>query len=665
MSLNAHQLKAVRTTEGRVLILAGAGSGKTSVLTHRIAYLIQELSVSPEAILGLTFTNKAAQEMRERVSRMIGPKMAKKVTLCTFHSFCMHVLRKEIHHLGYTSQFSLYDEKDVKRVVGQLARHLLEHEGDLPSLEPTIAKISYAKSRGLSFEEIKAEKPTWHDQFSHDLFDRLQTCMRAYNAVDFDSLLSLTVKLFEDFPEVLQKYQERLRYVMIDEYQDTNPIQYRLAKLLAEKYQNLCVVGDDDQSIYGWRGAEIKNILQFESSHIIKLEQNYRSTPTILKAANAVISHNQQRHDKQLWSTKESGEPIALFHAPTEIEEAQSIAQRLVSLRKEKKIPWKEMAILYRSNVLARPLELALMQMPWEREGQWIRGIPYQVFGGTEFFERSEIKDLIAYLKVIVNPLDQEALLRIINVPRRGISDQTLDLLTQVNRKRNIPLWEVLKGIPTNFPELLTELSSRAISGIQAFVSLIETAQKKFQDKPLHSSFQWLIEKIDYKKAILDDVKSDKMRDFKWENVEHCVDTLAQYEEQMTQEGQTEELSLHHFLTNTLLDEESLPHRGKKGREDCVNLMTFHSAKGLEFEACFLVGLEDHILPHEKSLGHVGVEEERRLFYVAMTRAKKHLTLSMARQRKRMGKDCNSSPSRFLFEIPKELIKVSSWKNAD
>lgn len=671
MTLNREQQKAVHTTEGRILILAGAGSGKTSVLTHRIAYLIEKKQVAPETILGLTFTNKAAEEMRHRLAKFIPRNLAKQVTLCTFHSFCMNLLRKEIHHLGYTQKFSLYGEKEIRRLISQIARHLLEHEGDLPSLESTIAKLTFAKNK-YSFsseDQCRVEEPeqaTWHDKFTQDIFERLQFCMRAYNAVDFDSLLSLVVQLFEEFPEVLARYQERFRYVMIDEYQDTNPIQYRLAALLCAKHNNLCVVGDDDQSIYGWRGAEIKHILQFRADILIKLEQNYRSTPTILAAANAVISHNQERHAKQLWSESERGDLITLFHAPTEVEEATSVVQRIIQLCKQKKLAWKDIAILYRSNSLSAPFEAALMQAVWEKDGQWIRGIPYQVFGGTELYERSEVKDLIAYLKAISNPLDQEALLRIINVPRRGISDQSLDLITQYNRKRDIPLYELLEKIASSSvdaADLIEQLSDRALKGVRSFVQIMNSAKEKFQSKALAPSLAWLLEEIDYKKAIQEEVKSDKMREFKWENVLQCQEALASYEEEMRLEGKESELSLHDFLQNTLLDKDKMPLKDKSFSENRVNLMTFHSAKGLEFSACFLVGLEDHIIPHEKSVSERGVEEERRLMYVAMTRAKQHLTLSMARKRKRMGKEANSNPSRFLFEIPKELIQVSLWQH--
>jgi ATP-dependent DNA helicase UvrD/PcrA len=654
--LNSEQRRAVETTEGRVLILAGAGSGKTSVLTHRIAYLIDKKGVPPEQILGLTFTNKAAREMRHRVEGLVGKAAAKKITLSTFHSFCMKILRKEIDRLGYTKEFTLYDERDVKRVMTQLTSLLLEHQGELPSLQTTMAKISHARSRGVSPEELSPEKASWHDKFTQELFTRLHSCMRAYNAVDFDSLLSLTIELFEKHPDVLERYRTHFRYIMIDEYQDTNPIQYQLAALLSSKHNNLCVVGDDDQSIYSWRGAEIKNILNFESHHVIKLEQNYRSTPHILHAANSVIKHNSERHEKTLWSAHEMGEPITLFHAPTEVEEANAIVRHLIAYKKEKNLKWREMAILYRSNILAQPLELALMQATWEENGKYCRGIPYEIFGGLELFERSEIKDLLAYLRLIANPLDQEALLRIINVPRRGISDQTLDILTQINRKNNMPLWEVLRSA-----RKMSDLSERALKAIDSFITLIEEGQKALNHPPLYQQLCDLAEKIDFQQAIKEEVKSEKMRAFKMQNIEHFLSSLEQYENQMMQDGRQDEISLCNFLSEVILDQEQWQKNRKNFSDDKISLMTFHGSKGLEFPACFLVGLEDHIIPHEKSLSEGSLEEERRLMYVAMTRAQKYLTLSMAKQRKRMGKEMKSSPSRFLFEIPKDLLKIVSW----
>ncbi len=632
MKLNDPQQKAVETVKGRVLVLAGAGSGKTRVIVYRIAHLIQ-LGVSPQSILGLTFTNKAAAEMRHRLEALIGKEIGKQVTLCTFHSFCMRVLRKEIEKLGYTKEFSLYDERDIQRLIKQLARDMLGHEGELPSLAPTRAALAEVANRGVDEDE----EGDWHDSFSKDLYTRLTSSLRAYNAVSFDSLILLTIQLFEEHPDVLERYQERFQYLMIDEYQDTNTTQFKLAELLAAKYQNLCVVGDDDQSIYGWRGAEVKNILNFRADHKIKLEQNYRSTSAILEAANAVIRNNKNRHDKSLWSASKQADPIELFHAPTDAEEALAVVNRMLRF-KEQGLKWKDMAILYRSNALSRQFEMALMQASWKSEsGQWMRGIPYEVFGGLEFSERSEIKDLLAYLRAIANPLDQEALLRIINVPRRGISDAFLDTVTQANRSQNVPLWELLK--------------KEDKKAVRSFVDLMEEGALRFKNPPFGEALTWLIDKINYKKAIEEEVKSEKMRQFKWENVQECVNALAQAQEETLQD----------FIANTSLNRQMIT-SNKKGDEDKVHLMTLHSAKGLEFPACFLIGLEDGIVPHEKSMMQTGLEEERRLFYVGITRAQKHLTMSMARARMRMGKTYPTNPSRFLHEIPKTLFKITDHK---
>ncbi len=656
MHLNENQEKAVRSVHGRILVLAGAGSGKTGVIVHRIAHLIRNVGADPQSILGLTFTNKAAAEMRHRVEKLIGPA-AKNVTLSTFHSFCMQVLRREIGILGYTRDFSLYDEGDIQRLINQITRDILGHEGELPSLAPTRAALSDAANRGVIGAEEKGH--TWHDQFSKDLYARLHSTLRAYNAVSFDSLITLAIQLFEQHPSVLEKYQDRYRYLMIDEYQDTNPAQFRLAELMAAKYQNHCVVGDDDQSIYGWRGAEVKNILHFKADQIIKLEQNYRSTPSILNAANAVIRNNKSRHDKNLWSSSAQSEPIEIFNAATDVDEAAAVVARLIRFKEKEGLKWRDMAILYRSNALSRQFEMALMQASWQKDGQWVRGIPYEVFGGLEFSERSEIKDLLAYLRAIANPLDQEALLRIINVPRRGISDNFLDLLTQQNRSKEIPLWNLLeetaegKNPISNHP--------KALAGVRSFVELMKTAQSRFQKRPLSDGLVWLLERINYKKAIEEDVKSDKMREFKWENVQECVNTLAQYE----QDASGEEVSLQHFISNTTLMRQTIQTHSKHTNEDKVHLMTFHSAKGLEFPVCFLVGLEDGILPHEKSMMQTGLEEERRLFYVGITRAKKFLVMSMSRARMRMGKTHPTNPSRFLHEIPKGLLKATDPKFFD
>lgn len=652
--LNPQQKKVVENVEGRLLVLAGAGSGKTKVLTLRMAFLIEKKGVLPEQILGLTFTNKAASEMRHRLGGIVSPKIAKKTMLSTFHSFCMHILRNEIHHLGYTAKFSLYDEQDVQRLVNLIARDLLDHEGDLPSLASTMRLVREARNKGASHLYTE-EKNHWHADFAQEVYKRLQDSMRAYNAVDFDHLLGLVVELFERFPDILEKYQDRFRYIMIDEYQDTNLVQYRLAHLLSSGHSNLCVVGDDDQSIYGWRGADVKNILDFKDAITVKLEQNYRSTNTILKAANAVIHHNQQRHSKALWSSKGEGDLIEIFHAPTELEEAQSVVKRLLFFKESQELGWRDFAILYRSNALSRSFEIALMKEAWKKEGKWIQGIPYQVFGGQEFYERKEVKDLCAYLRVVLNPLDQEAILRIINQPRRGIGEDSLDLITAYNRKHSLPLWEVLEGIIEKDPRFNNlEIPSKAFQGCVLFVSVIREAQERFASGALADSVRWLLKSVNYDKAIRQEVKSEQMRDFKKENIEAFIKGLESFE--LSEKG-----SLEEFLAHISLNSQEYA-KSRKHDEDQVHLMTFHSSKGLEFPVCFLVGVEDHIMPHEKSLLETGLEEERRLMYVAMTRAKQKLVISMAKVRKRMGKEEVSRPSRFLFEIPKELLSVRDWR---
>ena len=637
--LNPEQRKGVTTAEGRVLILAGAGSGKTSVLTHRIAYLINNRGIDPSKIVGLTFTNKAAGEMRERVAKLIGPAKAKQVTLSTFHSFCLNILRKEIHRLGFTSQFSLYDEKDMKRLLKNIAREALEHEGELPSIEGNYAAIQKARNQGVAPENLEADKTTI------ELYSELDNALRAYNALDFDALLFLTVHLFEKFPDVLEAYQEKFHYFMIDEYQDTNPIQYRLADLLSKKRGNLCVVGDDDQSIYGWRGAEVEHILNFPYDTLVKLEQNYRSTSTVLNAANHVIKNNKTRHEKVLWSDKGKGASIEIFHKPTEEEEVDAVIERLIDLKTRENRPWSDFAILYRSNLLARPFERGLIRAAWKRGDGFVRGVPYRVFGGTELYERAEVKDLMAYLKVIANPQDQTALLRIINYPRRGISEKTLDQLTTYNRSHKIPLAKVIEAPPETL-----SISERGRGGLASFSALMKQAREKFAQGSLADSLTWLVETIEYKSSIGGEVKSEKAREFKWQGVLDAIEALKNYEEE------TENPSLADFVANTLLDKQS--QAAQKGF-DGVSLMTFHSSKGLEFPVCFLTCLEDHIIPHEKSLAETGLEEERRLMYVAITRCQHKLFLSMSRKRPYFGKEMKTNPSRFLYEIPKDLLNVT------
>lgn len=647
--LNSKQKEATLATEGKTLVLAGAGSGKTSVLIARIVYLIEELHVPPSQILGLTFTNKAAREMRERIGRFVDKKIASQIPLSTFHSFCFHLLKKEIHHLGYTEKFSIYDENDIRRVLQSLFKEHSEEGEGIAINDDILASI---KKIQLG-EEPKLDKSHKATKLLKGVTNDLASSLRAFNAVDFDGLILLTIQLFEQFPSILEKYQNLYRYIMIDEYQDTNSAQYQVVNLLSLSHQNLCVVGDDDQSIYGWRGAKVKHILEFEYKTLIKLEQNYRSTKVILDGANHLIKNNSERHEKTLWSDKTGAECIHIFHAPDEEKEAEGVVARMLKLRKELALNWSQMAILYRSNVLTRPLEVALMNAPWRSdEGEFRRGIPYIIAEGSEWYTRAEIKDMLAYLKLMVNPQDGEALLRIINYPRRGISNQTVDTLTQINRKNNIPLMDLLYDVAYK-GEHLDKLSSSARGAIGNFLHLIEEARKGFEQKPLKIAMQELLNATGYLAMIDLETKSEKGATFKKGNVEQLVKMMEQYEEE------AEEPSLHDFIHTSILDSRYMG--TNKRNADAVNLLTFHSAKGLEFEACFIIGAEDHLIPHEKSLLETGIEEERRLLYVAMTRAKEHLTFSMARQRSRYGKPQASTPSRFLYEIPKELFQMSAW----
>ena len=648
--LNQAQREAVTTVDGRLLILAGAGSGKTKVLTLRMAYLIEMLSCPPDAILGLTFTNKAASEMRARLAALIDARKAKKVQLSTFHSFCMYVLRKEAQHLGYTGEFTLYDRQDVLRLANSIARDILEHEGELPSIAKTLEVIALAKNKGLQAAEISGSGSKWHDSFTQEVAKRLSDSLRAYNACDFDHLLYLTAELFEKKPEVLKRYQERFRYVMIDEYQDTNPIQARIADLLTKRSNNLCVVGDDDQSIYSWRGADVANILRFDSAKVVKLEQNFRSTNTILKAANNMICKNATRHKKELWSNKGDGALIEVFFAPSEALEAEAVVSRLLKHKERHGFRFGDFAILYRSNALSRPLESALMRQSVLCEDKRYRSIPYQVYGGDDFYEHKEIKDLVAYLRVIANPLDHEAILRVINYPRRGVGEQALDIMTCRHRSENRPLWEVLQEVATD-----EQVSERAKNGVKHFIQLINSIKELLLQRSLSFALEQLIEKLNFKKAIFEEVKSDAMRKWKLENITEFIASMKDYE------ARTETSSLKDFLAGAMLDGDTSWKKDKHDEGDHVHLMTFHSAKGLEFPVCFLVGCEDHLIPHERSLKEGTLEEERRLMYVAMTRAKEHLSLSMATVRKRMGSDSPSLPSRFLFDIPKELFHTTRW----
>jgi superfamily I DNA/RNA helicase len=652
--LNPEQYQAATTTEGYILVLAGAGSGKTRVLTLRMAYLILYKQVPPESIVAMTFTNKAAGEMKERLTHLIGQKLSSKVFIGTFHSYCLKLLKEHIAHLGYTPSFTLYSETEVKRIFKQLAATYLEQGGELPPLEHSFQTLQMAKTLGITPED---KINTWHDEFLKSTFESLKTSLRAFNAVDFDGLLELSCQLLQEHPDLMAPVLKKISYVMIDEYQDSNPMQFKIAQHLASDCKNLFVVGDDDQSIYGWRGANIENILNFPAEHKIKLEQNYRSSPTILSAANALISHNKTRHEKKLKSNLQKDHKITLFHAPNAEQEAQSCVLRLVQLKQDLGLKFSDFAILYRSNALSRPFELALNSMVYKTDEGFKRGIPYVVYGGTEFFERAEVKDITAFLRLCFNPQDQEALLRIINVPRKGLSDKTLDLITSYQRGSGACLYQTLLDLSSDEPHLLkAKLSTKALESIQLFTTAIERAKQNFQTStPFAQTLEALLQQLSYSTAIKEEVKSDKMRQFKQESVDLYLDNLKNFQ------ASHPELTLADFLGTISLDEQFMLERHKN--KEAVSLMTLHSSKGLEFEVCFIIGLEDHILPHEKSLKLSSLEEERRLFYVGLTRGKSKVILTMAQQRLRNGKMEQSHPSRFLFEIPNDLLDISSYQH--
>ncbi|MFZ4772810.1 MAG: ATP-dependent helicase [Chlamydiia bacterium] len=659
--LNKEQKLAVETTDGKVLVLAGAGSGKTSVLIQRIAFLVQDRKVLPSKILGLTFTNKAALEMRHRLARFIPPAVAKQVQLSTFHSFCYQLLRKEIHRLGYTKNFTLVDESEAKRIVEHIVREKLEFEGRLPSISSTFEAL---KSVRIQSNEPPKTTEKWHEKFLNDLPGLFQRSMKACNTVDFDGLIELSIALFKENPSLLAEYQERFSYIMIDEYQDTSPLQDELAKLLSLGKNNLCVVGDDDQSIYGFRGAKVDQILQFPYDQIIKLQQNYRSTPLILEAANAVIQNNKARHNKALWSEKDLGEEIHVFVSDDENTEAEGVIYRILELKEAKGLNWGDFAILYRSNILSRPIELALMRaLHKDKYGKSVTGIPYHIVQGTEFYERREVKDLLAYMRTLTNPKDETAILRIINTPRRGISHESLEKITKFQRTNHLSLMHVLEKIGEQ-SDFVPELTQKAIDGIKQFVDLIKTHAKNLEkQKSPFQVMEELVEKIEYKKMITNEVKTEKAESFKVENVVETLKMIERYEESFEPSFDHPSPTLSDFLANSHLNQDPMMRGEDKDSENKVQLLTFHSAKGLEFPACFLIGLEDHILPHEKSLQEGSLEEERRLFYVAITRAMRYLTLSMAKIRKKMGQTITTTPSRFLHEIDPKNLKPSIWKH--
>jgi DNA helicase II / ATP-dependent DNA helicase PcrA len=638
--LNPAQREAVLATEGPLLVVAGAGSGKTRVLTYRVAHLLNAIGVKPNEILAITFTNKAAGEMRERLEDLLGP-VARAIWILTFHAACGRILRREAPRLGYRSNFTIYDQADQVRLTKQCLEEL---ERDPKRFTPRgiHEQISSAKNQLVGPDEYAQRVSSFYDQTVAEVYDLYQRRLFASNAVDFDDMLMLTVKVLEHFPEARERWQKAFRYILVDEYQDTNHAQYRLLQLLSEKHRNVCAVGDPDQSIFGWRGANIGNILEFENdfqgTKTVALEQNYRSTNTILEAANAVISHNRERKPKNLWSELGEGEPVRALEVEDEHAEARFVAAEIAALVEEG-YSGSEVAVFYRTNAQSRVLEDVLVRQE----------IGYQVIGGPRFYERAEIKDVIAYLQVIDNPYDAVSMQRIANRPRRGIGDTTLSKLQAHADAFGISLWEALAQAEE------AGIAAAPLRAVQQFHGLLQSLQAGALELDVSEVLERVLERSGYQAAL--EAERTIEAQGRLENLQELVGVAQEY--QHTAEGPP----LSGFLQEISLYSDQDAIREEESR---VTLMTLHNAKGLEFRAIFMIGMEEGIFPHSRSIEEQGLEEERRLCYVGMTRAQERLTLTHASARSLWGSRSYNLPSRFLDELPdrgveRHRLEPASW----
>jgi ATP-dependent DNA helicase UvrD/PcrA len=637
--LNEAQREAVLATEGPLLVVAGAGSGKTRVLTYRVAHLIRACGVKPNEILAITFTNKAAGEMRERLERMLG-QTTRAIWILTFHAACGRMLRREAERLGYRSTFTIYDDQDQVRLV----KACLEELGKDPkrfSPRGIHAQISRAKNELVSPEDYAGRVASFWDQTVAETYDLYQRRLHASNAVDFDDLLMLTVQVFERFPEALERWRKTFRYILVDEYQDTNHAQYRLLQLLGGEHGNVCAVGDQDQSIYSFRSADIRNIIEFEKdfpgTQVVTLEQNYRSTNMILRAANSLIEQNRERKPKQLFSELGEGDPVRVIEVEDEHAEARFVAAEIAGLMAGD-LSASEIAVFYRTNAQSRVLEDVLVR----------QDVPYQVIGGPRFYERAEIRAATAYLSVLVNPQDATSLLRIANRPRRGIGDTSIQRLVTRAENTGRTLFQAMAD-----PEAagVAPASSRAI---HSFHSTMESLMALSQELPVDEFLERVLEKT----GTLDALEAERTIEARGriENLQELVGVAREYRQQ------TADASLAGFLQDIALVSDQDTIRDDRG---LVTLMTLHNAKGLEFRAVFVIGMEEGIFPHARSVEEQGVEEERRLCYVGMTRAMERLTLTHTLSRSIFGRRNYNLASRFLDELPSEVererLRPSSW----
>tara|TARA_B100001971_G_scaffold84647_1_gene77926 strand:- start:9020 stop:11056 length:2037 start_codon:yes stop_codon:yes gene_type:complete len=640
--LNSRQREACETIKGPLLILAGAGSGKTRTVTYRIAHMIVNLRIPAKDILAVSFTNKASMEMNERVAKLIGPRRKRGITLSTFHSLGIKILRNEIHHIGYNNDFTIYDSSDQLSIVREGLKNLKVDKAAFDK-KTIMSKIGFLKNNGITADEFSHteffDPDDAYDVATEHVYHFYQDKLHFYNAVDFDDILFLCVKLFQENPEIAQKYSQRYKYIMIDEYQDTNGLQFEMVRALTSCHDNLCVVGDDDQSIYAFRGADITNILNFEklynNTKVVKLEQNYRSTNHILTLANKVIVNNKKRKDKTMFSDNDGGSPPLIWACGDSDHEAQIVIDEITKIQLEGKFLG-EVAILYRSNTQVPPFEDQLR----------LAQIPYAIIGGQKFYEKKEIKDLIAYLSVINNQKDELSLRRILNIPNRGIGSKSLkDFLERASEKKTT-LFEIIK-------EEAQGDSKRAHS-LKEFVDIIHKYRSHFQTMQLHQALSSLIDDIDYMQFVEKSYDSPKIVARKKDDVRNFIFSAEKFSDRFKEEAE-----LKFWLERLLLaDNQDRQNDSDELVKNEVQLMTYHSSKGLEFDMVFMVGTEEELLPHKNTIKDgTDIDEERRLCYVGITRARKRLIMTYAKERKIYGKNIKRNISRFFHELPKGAIK--------
>ncbi|AIQ65778.1 ATP-dependent DNA helicase PcrA [Paenibacillus stellifer] len=642
--LNPPQRQAVEATEGPLLIMAGAGSGKTRVLTHRIAWLISNRKAPPWAILAITFTNKAAREMQERVSRLVGPD-GRDIWVSTFHSMCVRILRKDIERIGFTSNFSILDSTDQLSVIRACMKEL---NIDTKKFEPKAVQsmISTAKNELVTPQQYEMKIGDYLEGLVSKIYKLYQKKLKSNNSLDFDDLIMTTIQLFKEVPEVLDFYQRKFRYIHVDEYQDTNRAQYMLCRMLADSHHNICVVGDSDQSIYRWRGADITNILNFEEDYpeakVIMLEQNYRSTKNILNAANGVIALNSGRKPKKLWTDSDEGPKIKVYRADSEHDEGYFVTGEISKNVKQGK-SYQDHAILYRTNAQSRVIEEILIKSD----------IPYQIVGGIKFYDRKEIKDLLAYLRLLSNPDDDISLTRIINVPKRGLGDTTVSKLSDAAAARGVSIFQVLETVDD------LGFAGRTRNALVEFYDMILALHRMVEFLSVTELTEKVLEMSQYKLELQKENTIESRS--RLENIEEFLSVTMEFEKN------NEDKSLVSFLTDLALiaDIDSM-NDSEEDRSDAVVLMTMHSAKGLEFPTVFIVGMEEGVFPHSRAFqDNDELEEERRLAYVGITRAEKQLFLSCARMRTLFGRTTQNPPSRFLEEIPEELKEDTAGAGPD